>query len=182
MNWHELKLPFDNPVNSSFVFPDTVGITEPWTIWLPDIDTFLSDELKSWFRTINCLPHFAHLFYGLPGQQCKIHKDGIKTPVPAAINWVLTGRQSDMIWYDPLDQGNTEYVVGSKREHIYWNENQVVEIDRHTMTGPCLVRTDIPHKVINYDTEPRWCVSVRFWPGRSWPKTVAMLQDHIIPA
>ena len=181
MNWHELNLPFDNPLNPRFTLPDTNGITEPWTIWLPDIDTFLSTELKAWFKTINCMPHFAHLFYGLPGAECKIHTDGIKNPVPAAINWVFTGKQSDMIWYDKLEEGNVEYVVGSKREHIFWHEHQVTEIDRHRIKRPCLVRTDIPHKVVNYDMIPRWCISVRFWPGQSWPKTVAMLHDYILP-
>jgi hypothetical protein len=181
MNYYPLTLPITNPLNPNFVFPDVTSIPDPWTIWLPEAKDILSDEVFAWFKEIKSMPHFVHLFYGKAGRECKIHTDGIKNPVPAAINWVLSGQSSEMIWYDPLTEGNIEYVTGSKREHIYWLDNEVTEIARHQITVPTLVRTDIPHKTVNNSNEDRWCLSVRFWPGKPWNKTVDMLADYIKP-
>jgi hypothetical protein len=181
-NYYRLKLPFDNPLRPGFVFPSIENIKPPWqTLIVPSIGTF-SKELYNWFKSIKAIPGQPHIFCGFPYEQCIIHTDGIDRPESAAINWVysLDNSKSEMIWYNALEEGNIEVIEKTNREHIYWNNSQVKEIERYSIQSPALVRTDVPHSVINNADTHRWCVSVRFRPLKPWKCIVEMLQDYII--
>lgn len=181
-NYYRLNLPFDNPFGPKFVFPDVTNLTPSWaTIIIPSI-YMLSKELVNWFRSIQSVPGHPHLFYGWPNSQCEIHMDGDDHPESAAINWVYSSNnsKSEMIWYDTLEKGNLKIKEKNYREHVVWTESQVKEIERYSIQSPTLVRTDIPHNVINNSDTPRWCVSIRFRPPKPWGTIVEMLQDYII--
>jgi hypothetical protein len=181
-NYYRLNLPFDNPLKPGFTFPSIENIKPPWQTFIIPSASSLSKELYNWFKLIKSVPNQPHLFYGFPNEQCLIHMDGIAHPETAAINWVysLDNSKSEMIWYDALEEGNIEVIEKTSREHIYWNKSQVKEIERYSIRSPTLVRTDIPHNVINNSDTPRWCVSIRFRPLKSWDSIVEMLQDYII--
>ena len=181
-NYYRLNLPFDNPLKPGFTFPSIENIKPPWqTLIIPSIGTF-SKELYDWFRSIKAIPTHPHIFCGFPHEQCIIHMDGVDRVESAAINWVysLDSSKSEMIWYDALEDGTIEVLEKTKREHIYWTASQVKEIERYSIHSPTLVRTNIPHNVINNADTPRWCLSIRFRPPKSWDSIVEMLQEYII--
>lgn len=181
-NYYRLNLPFENPLRPGFIFPQIENIQPPWPVILFPFMHSFSKELHDWFRSIKCIPGQPHLFCGFPNEQSKIHKDGVLQPESAAINWVysLEPSKSQMIWYDALEEGTVEVLKNKYREHIFWTDSQVKEIERYSIQSPTLVRIDVPHQVINNSNTHRWCISIRFRPVKSWDTIVEMLQDYII--
>jgi hypothetical protein len=73
----------------------------------------------------------------------------------------MGSRHSEMMWYDPVTSGS-EILTNVGTKYQRWTLDEVREIERAEFSGPTLVRTDIPHRVVNYDREnARWCISLR---------------------
>jgi hypothetical protein len=85
-----------------------------------------------------------------------------------------------MHWYDPIKEG-TEIKTHVGTAYQRWNLDQVKEIERATFSGPTLVRTDIPHRAVNYDFKnPRWCISIRATKSfNSWEDSVNFFKPYI---
>jgi hypothetical protein len=85
----------------------------------------------------------------------------------SAINIVIGGDESKMIWYDiPENYAHHRKVINPNAEHkpaIVWPVQHLKKIDSHTLsqTKLTLVRTNLPHSITNGKTD-RYCVSTKF--------------------
>lgn len=107
------------------------------------------------------------LFVTQPSFTLNIHKDsglfrqGNERLNVWAINFIINSSLHEMVWYEQLSEPiKILNKIGSFYYH-YDNTN-TKEIERHTIVRPTLVRTDIPHNIINYDNNSvRYCISIR---------------------
>lgn len=161
-NFYNLNFDFEilDPI---FEFPKPKLMD--WDIHVLKPEGFINQSAIDYFNKIGLSLHNCHLFRGAPGAACGIHVDGHDSNDDSkpiwAINWIIGSRSSEMVWYDALSAGN-ETLTHAGTSYQKWNITQVKEIERTKIVNPTLVRTDIPHRVLNYDTvNPRWCISIR---------------------
>jgi hypothetical protein len=161
-NCYNLRLDF--PVlKEGFVFPKPKSLG--WDIYILPAEELISTEAIKFFKQLDLTLYNCHLFKGPPSLSCRIHIDGHESNLRSqpvwAINWVMGSAKSDMIWYEPITAGSEKKNdVGT--DYQVWALDEVKEIERSSFAGPTLVRTDIPHRAINYDMRnTRWCVSLR---------------------
>lgn len=170
---------YNNPPDWRTAHPD--GNPDSWALSVVHTDKYLSDTVIQWLadKTIIVDTH-SLLFRGPPGQSVFIHSDGDKSPITDnwsqmswGINYVWGSNSHHMIWYDVLDeyihQDQIDYTPANN-PYVRYQPHQVREVYREQLDGFCLTRNDIPHSVVNHDTENvRWCLSVRATsPNRSW--------------
>jgi hypothetical protein len=138
--------------------------------------TKLFDDITLNFFESKCLSvTHSNIFYLPPNAVSLLHTDGdLKNSFPyGALNFVL-GNYIDwsMNWYDYPKNANYKPVY--KKYGVNGVENttnitstildveEATLITSHTFVNPCLVRVDIPHKVINFGKLPRYAVTIRF--------------------
>jgi hypothetical protein len=147
---------------------------------------FIKKELKEQISPLGEIQSVV-IFKKKPGYVGPLHMDVVKeedrwVKWSCAINWDLTKCDSSMEWYETsleevwpekasIDQGG--YVLsGIHYGRHYFNK----DVDQETCTllesanilNPTLVRTDIPHRVVNNDLKVRWCISLRLKNNYSW--------------
>ncbi len=161
-NHYNLNLDF--PIlKPGFEFPQAKS--PYWDIYLPQAGEFVSKEAMSFFDNLGLELKNCHLFRGNPAWACGIHIDGHQSELVTqpiwAINWIMGSNHSEMMWYDPIMPGS-EILTNVGTKYQRWTLEEVREIERAEFLGPTLVRTDIPHRVVNYDNKnDRWCISLR---------------------
>lgn len=165
-----LNLEF-NPLNKEFVLPEINDFgrsaIDNWQMHLPESQELLSTECLDFFRSLDLEPWKCHLFCGGPGYSTPIHIDGEgNNQGPLwAVNWIYGSTRSLMTWYESKESGQSNKTPLDTPQ-VLFIDDQVKLIDSFQFdeqnVGPVLVRTDIPHKVVNQDLQnPRWCLSVR---------------------
>jgi hypothetical protein len=123
----------------------------------------VSDELKEFFIKHGKLFGFIEIFYIPPNSNLGLHTDEHVTGSYGKINWVFSGKDSQMIWYDLKDPS-----VNGKIQNTYINtpsisykiEDLIFKYAEH-LEGPNLVEVGCPHTVVTREEE-RWCVSTIF--------------------
>lgn len=181
----KLNLP-SNPLKNSKEISQR-NITAGYNIVLPDV---LTDEVLDIFASIALRPKMVVLF----GKNTKevnpderlIHTDvaldrTLESPwrkLVAGVNWEIEGSHNDFFWYDmgEIKECWPNEVLSSGSKFIYLNGIHYGErlkmgipdiakiLDKTTIDGPTLVRTDIPHATLyNNPTTTRVGVSVRFF-------------------
>ena len=183
-NCHKLNLPIKLFDEGRLFLDNQDMLTENnWKLSFKHFSNFLTPETIDLFASKNIpLPEYAMIFRGRPGGTLVVHLDYISPGY--AINIAWGSRRSEMIWYKPLIPiEEAKYETSSAHSpYYYFESHQVEEIERTEIKGPCLVRTDIPHNVVNYDTENiRWCLSLRFpGPVNSWDSAVEFFKPYFI--
>jgi hypothetical protein len=145
-----------------------------------------SKELIDFFSSKNLTPYRSQMGYTVPGASMRIHLDGyyvddkLRTPV-YAINWVTNSKNTSMRWYDPKGHPGKKRVTSANTTMTYWDPEDVTLIHEKEVSGPTLVRVDIPHEGSNKNNMPRWCYSLRLAPYvNSWEEAVELFDDLII--
>ena len=180
-NYYNLNFKF--PIlKDGFEFPKPK--TYVWDIFILKPEEFATEEAITFFHSIGLELYNCHIFRGAPGMSCGIHVDGhtsiTETQPIWAINWIIGSTASSMYWYNPIHEGKEiKTHVGTAYQR--WHISQVKEIEQATFLGPTLVRTDIPHRVVNHDTKnPRWCISIRATKTfNSWEDSVNFFKPYI---
>ena len=180
-----------NHYNLNFNFPilkDGFEFPKPktylWDIFVLKPEDFASQKAIEFFKSINLRLHLCHIFRGAPGMASGIHVDGHSSNTDSqpiwAINWILGSESSSMFWYNPIHEG-IESMTHAGTAYHRWNLDQVEEIEKASFRGPTLVRTDIPHRVVNHDIRnPRWCISIRATKiFKSWEESVNFFKPYI---
>jgi hypothetical protein len=188
-NYYNLQIPVkilkDNIDPKHFYELDQKKRLYSWALNLVNSKDFLTDECIDFFNQnrVNVLTQCI-LFRGKPSNSVKIHIDTIDNIKHNiwAINLAWGSTSSEMLWYSPLPgvKNKTNQSTGGT-PYIEFDQAQVKEIERTVITGPCLVRTDIPHSVVNYDPDNiRWCISIRGTPNvSSWEDAVKFFNPLI---
>jgi hypothetical protein len=87
-----------------------------------------------------------------------------KTPVWFSLNWVLLGKDSEMVWHEPpkdyLNSSNIETTM-SNNYNLQWEVNDLKVIERFKVVNEMVIaRTDIPHSII-VKSQPRIAIAIR---------------------
>ena len=181
----KLNLP-SNPLKDSKEVSQRI-ITMGYNIVLPE--EVLTSEILDCFKNIGLRPKMVVLF-GKNTKEVKpadrmIHSDVAldKTiqqqwrKLVAGVNWEIEGSYNDFFWYDmgEIKECWPDEILYSGSKFNYLNGIHYGErfkmgipgtakiLDKTTIDGPTLVRTDIPHSTLyNNPTTTRVGVSVRF--------------------
>jgi hypothetical protein len=121
------------------------------------------------YRNSMCIQKNAHVDLRGPDSNGNI------SYINYAMNWVLGGKDSEMIWYNLPDKNIDVKYSMANTPYIQWPISTLEEIERvNIQNSLTLIRTDIPHS-IQVQSEPRWCISARSdISGYSWQQAV----DH----
>jgi hypothetical protein len=125
-------------------------------------DIIRSDMIEKLSSVVGTPINYCATFVTQPDFTLNIHSDNgaINGKNIWAINFVTNSHDHEMIWYSS-SKPPTKHInkIGS---FYYAYEAESLEVIQRSKIGSALVRTDIPHNVINIDRiNPRICVSVR---------------------
>lgn len=183
-----MNIDITNAINPLYKWVYNVNAPIPqFRVW-----TIESQKLfnKKWTEYLNSLgletAYTSIVFYRPPGgtdQMAHIDLDSNSTqdniiPATFAINWIVGGKDSKMIWYD-LPQGHMTVTQNAPMVYdVKWPIDQLTEIDSKALQlEPTLVRVDVPHAVQAGD-QCRWCISLRIYlDNMSWEEGVAYFKQ-----
>lgn len=125
-------------------------------------------------------PDIINLFIGPPNFSSDIHIDSTKQSY--AINYIWGDSVSKMRWFELLHDVPKPALTTSGSGYLAYTIDQVnlieeIEVPKNTLM---LVRTDIPHQVINYSNNKRYCLSVRGNPTLQWRDAVDYFKAYIL--
>ena len=184
-----------SPLRASFAIDTSVQETHNhYSVHQPA--EILSDALLAQFDTLNLRASNVALFFKIPSaRRSLIHCDvglveGKWKKNIAALNWNLTSSESTMSWYhvdevevepdlNPVDETPEWYYCLNGNHYGYRRNMDIPEenvkcLETAAIYGATLVRTDIPHAIINAGKLGRWALSVRFDPDfATWEEAVA---------
>lgn len=183
---YDLKLDFPH-FRPNFVNPEFPPSNEFKTqVKLFEGKEIFSQELLDFFLARKLFPMRSQMGYTVPGASMRIHLDGyyqgdkLITPV-YAINWVVNSENTSLKWYDNHGKPGKTHVTSGKTTLTYWEPEDVTLIHEKQVSGPTLVRVDIPHEGCSNSDVPRWCYSLRLAPYvKSWEEAVDLFSDLII--
>jgi len=182
--WYELKIDTSNALKKDWIW-DVSELNNSMNIQVVDSSIF-NTEWLDYMESIEIPIYRAVLFYRYPSDSVKTyaHIDINKTitgTVPWAINWVIEGDDSKMVWYnfpkDHYDLSKSDCIerTMANTPYVSWKINDLTEIEQREIKNvSTLVRTDIPHS-ITMGKVPRWCISIK----RSLPYTWEELIIHL---
>ena len=163
-SWYHLNIE-QQPLKSDWVYP-TVFSDTLRKIWMYQPTEVFTQEWINLLSTYRLYPLNVLLFYCASfWSPTQAHIDHDKSPAPIfALNWVVNGEHSEMIWYNMPDrEGEVQnYLIPNSDNYLAWNHSTLTECDRcEILEQPTIVRIDLPHRVFAKEN-PRWAFSVRF--------------------
>lgn len=142
-----------------------------------------SHEFLTYFNNVNLPINSALIFYK-PAfyKNTEAHIDLINESTAAicAINWLFSGENSEMVWYNTPTSNVELKKTEAKTNYISWPVNVLEAVDKCEITKNkmTLVRVDIPHS-INVDNEARWSISIRCKTNfKSWDDAVEYFENQ----
>lgn len=177
--FQELDLPID-PLVKDFQLPEIL-YTDRKNRYYPIDKKNINDEIKNIFDRLGLIIGGIIIFKKHENGMSPVHSDILLVNNQwvrwhAAINFNLTSADSKMIWFEtklqelhpvtanlsqPLEY-NLSGIHYGKWGNSYVNNRDFSLIGSCNITSPTLVRTDIPHTTVNYDSRDRLCASIRF--------------------
>ena len=156
---------------------------------------FLSDRMINFLDSISFdVTAIWILFFNKQNPPGVIHCDwGPNRPEMRqnnySINWSYAADHNhSMVWYEPIDTRLTEdgwpVAANTHQSNVVvpiFEKDAVKEIARHTIDGPTLVQTNIPHNGENNGSNYRWIVSIKSSSTTfaNWNDTVNYFKDII---
>jgi hypothetical protein len=198
-NFHELDF-FENPFKSTFVYPDPKDKLELGVTYKPDDTPYvwfykgkelldvLNPEIITWAKENKLDFEALYIFLMTPKYEILVHTDGFFLDWnPVVINWVVGDEpNSYMSWHGPIDNKTTlaDCVdLSCEDRSLYYlrmDANKLKEIERHTITGPTLVRVNQPHRGVNESDKNNWFISLRFINKiGNWDKVTEKFKPYI---
>ena len=166
--WYRTKIDVDNALNVDWKLPDK-SLGNTWAIPAKDI---FSEKWLQHMHEIQMPIVSALVFHKAANStQTTAHVDMQKQGDPGNIglNWLLSGEDSDMIWYENKKTTNNEVkgpqifrTSSGTSYYELWNVSDLNEIDRCkiTKTHITIVNPGLPHNIL-VGRENRWCISAR---------------------
>lgn len=141
-------------------------------------DYWLSKEFIEFFKDEFEFDPYLLFFKRNPNSRNIIHIDGtLDTRGDGviqrwALNYTWNYENSVMNWYEPKNFGKCEVHNNFKLYHTRWSLDEVNLLESYCVNPITLVRTDIPHDVLNFDNNKiRYCLSIRSHPTKNKHKT-----------
>jgi hypothetical protein len=163
-SWYNIKIDTSNPFSAKWKFPE-VSITG-YGIWcIPAQDVF-SQEWLSYVSSLGLDLVHTMIFYRGPYKSTRFAHLDLYSGDPFtinhfAINWVIGGIGSEMVWYKKPAEKFEVLWTPADTPYVQWEKSELEMIDRCAIkTQMTLVNVGIPHSV-NVTEQGRWCISVR---------------------
>lgn len=164
----ELNLPFGmNVLKDDVILDGRFDRHDTWGLTFLDFKDMIKPDIIDFFRDLEMPLRTVYFMYGPPKQDLIIHVDGFMDDyrkywgMKCGLNFIFGSTDHKMIWYKSRSNGITSVnKEGLKRTK--WNPEDCQEDMSHSIKGPTLVNTSVPHSVINFSDEKRFCVSLRF--------------------
>ena len=190
MNQYFLELKLDeHPLENFYQYPDHLSKkTKSAYTYAAVHKGFIKSGILKIFQNSGLEFGGAVIFRKKPNQRSPLHVDILQEESKfirwhCAVKWNLTFSKSYMAWYDSDEeehvpsaygiswktQSSTFYPLnGIHYGKLDIDSNKTKLLEKKEIYRPTLVRTDIPHQIVNQDTTDRWCLSVRFKENPSW--------------
>jgi hypothetical protein len=125
------------------------------------VDLELCDEFHTWLKTeFNVVVQRSEVFYLKPYETHSIHSDGDEIDNKAKLNFVLGGKNSSMIWYEPIDSNNLiKKITSVNTIYLTIESNNAKEVFRKEILDLNLVNIGCLHNVKTM-SEERFCLSM----------------------
>jgi hypothetical protein len=186
-NYLKLSFPSDKFLKVSVDYLQTVRNKTIMT-YLPITKIVHMDALLYLMNVLKMTLDQCILFSTGPNFILNIHKDTGhrisqgESLSPWAINFAINSSNHKMKWYKEIEGSSAKRLtnpMGSDYYHI--DPDKVYEIEEAVIDCPTLVRTDIPHNVINYDVNNfRYCISIRNHRNTmSWEEAYQKFKDVV---
>lgn len=193
-NYCELNLP-ENPLKSDFVLPEFLTFDDK-NRYIPIDVSWIEANTKQMFEDCGLQIGGIIIFKKPHGGISPIHTDILKVDNNwivwnCAINYNISSSNSKMLWFKSsakqlisnISDQPDHYVLSGihygtfGNKDIYSKEFEIIE--KHQITKPSLVRTHIPHTVINNDNHDRICLSIRFSENPSYEQVYKLMSKYI---
>lgn len=180
-NWYFFKF------KGSFInenFKPTHNTTEKYHCIKTSAKQSVSPHGIKFLSKINFQPYDEfNFFQGPPQKLSDIHIDNLNESY--AINYIYAAEKSKLVWYDLIDKsaiGLKTKTFPAQSNYITFRQDQVRQIDELAIPVNTLmiIRTDIPHQVINESNQMRYCLSLRGFPKLDWVNIVDYFSNHLI--
>jgi hypothetical protein len=143
-NWWVFNFHKDQELKSKILSPALISLLNERDI---DVGT-----MWIFYFTENTHIGKIHCDWGLNGEQRRQNN--------YAVNWTISPHKDhSMIWYEAISEG--ELLNNCVTSPVWHSKNNVIEIDRATISDLTLVRTNIPHNAENYGKGVRWAFSLK---------------------
>lgn len=184
--WYELKIDTSNALRKDWAW-DVSELVNNMNVKVVDHSIF-NIEWLDYMESIGIPIYRAVLFYRYPSDNTRhyAHIDINKTvtgTVPWAINWVIGGENSKMVWYNfpkdyyDLSKDNCVERTMANTPYVSWKINDLTEIEQREIKNvSTLVRTDIPHSITMGEV-PRWCISIKRSLSYTWEELIVHLRS-----
>jgi hypothetical protein len=165
--WYNLDVDTSHAINENFEWPvvDKNGRNMIWQYSDPSkifSQTWL-DSVKSIGLDLGSVMLFwrPSRFRNIDAHVDVSTKDPAKFAT-AALNIVINGRGSTMLWYKKPEGEHEIKWTMAKTPYLTWPVKDLEEIERKEIgMALTMVRVDVPHAIYCSD-EDRWCISARF--------------------
>jgi hypothetical protein len=163
----KLKFPFDTILKKEVILDDYFNRHDTWGLKFVSVDEMIDKDIQDFFVSIGLPLRTIYLMYGPANESLIIHVDGFVDDygnyqgMLCGLNFIFGSTSHVMKWYSSNNYGQTSInKEGLKRTK--WDLSDCQVENETVLTCPTLVRTDVPHNVINLSDQKRYCVSLRF--------------------
>lgn len=163
--WYDVGIDVSSALKIGWVLPEEPIVQKIWkftaeeifnTAWIEMCESkgiYLRGDAMLFYRSPYLNAHRAHI---------DVNSDSNTT---WALNWVIGGKDSKMVWYDTPSPDCVEYFPIVDKTYVEWDSRNLKAIDqKHITKDMVLCRVDVPHDIM-MKSESRWCISVRAWLG-----------------
>jgi hypothetical protein len=144
---------------------------------------YLDESLFSFFEKNKLLPLYGYFFCTAPNAKSSIHIDGYPNNSRAfAFNIAWGSSNSKMCWFRTKE--NTIHNVNQKftqvqSPYVAFTPEETVLVDEVIIDKLTLVRTNVPHQVINLDQDNwRYCLSIRTSNINNWEQIKSSVSNY----
>lgn len=179
--WYNLNIDITDAFKSDWVWPEPKNKS---LLILSESNTqnIFNTRFMDYMSSIDVPVNFALYFNSLSKYKTDFaHIDmtcnNTTQPWPWAINWVLGGENSELVWYEtPIGTNRHEDVANTP--YMPFPIEGLVKIDNcNVLAKAILIRTDVPHAAWVTDDQ-RWCMSIRSsLKYNTWDSIVTHLRD-----
>jgi hypothetical protein len=140
-------------------------------------------EAYRWVENLGLQIGLAEIFYSVPGGTLPWHDDGEQAD-NVKFNFVW-GSNSHLMYFGELVDSNTPIRRIKNRSGTYvtpYNESDLTNIESVKVVNPIIFNGNVPHQVTNFDTIPRWCLSMLLWKDGQrlkWNDALTIFKEYI---
>lgn len=164
--YQPLSLPFDC-YNQERILKIAEGYDPAkFYIWKVPVSEF-SKSFHDLVESLGCNIFYAELFHTPAGRNLVWHIDTEDSSDIMRVNFVWGSKKHMMQWGYPAkkDYESNVFPTVTGTKSINFKDHEVKTTESYCITSPTIVHVGVPHRVVNYDTTSRFCLSVNLHKG-----------------